>query len=734
MNASNVSAPINLGQPVQVDYHMNTSNKSFLEMHWYLKSQGIKNNKFFLVIYDSGLKNIDPRDPFLNDHWKARVVREVMVNEWYYIREIVRIPSSGSAVGGGSMFRLDRGNTALLFGLQHNWNIFLEEPRQFGKTTGAVVHYSWVFNFGTSNSQMMFIHKKHDGSKENLQRVKDIIATLPSYLRMNQPIDKDGKKLKAIDNATTLEHLINGNKIVTMPGARNKSNANNLGRGATMPIHWYDEYAFMLYNKTIYNAATPAYKAASNSAKAHNKPYGILITTTPGFLTTEEGENAYKTRNAATPFNEIFYDSTYQELENLRNQNTSSSFFHIRYTYQQLGATDEYLKAMVKDLEKDWVTIRREVLLEWAVTNSNSPFSKQDLETVKGMVREPKSVIRIGNGSSPFFLNLYNEANVRIDPPIIGVDVSGGYEQDSSTITIIDSRTTKVLATFNCNFISIDNLFKVIYEIVVKYMPNAIINVERNGGFGASLLQKLIASKLKKNLYFEIKEKTIEERSDGFNTVKRKKKCKCYGFDNTQKSRNLLMEILRDRMENHKDKFAADIIYHELSTLEVKKNGRIEHAANSHDDQIFSYLMALYVWYEGKNLMENFGLQKRSIYTDEYTSEIQLEEDYVDLATDDVISVSDEVISQLNYLGSTSNKSLAQFTAEEEQKDMKALKDLLSNKMLREVYMKQYDADPNDILVQSPLYEIPNSYFFDQDNNTYKSDLQSDFDNITYLR
>lgn len=718
--------------PVQVGYQLSTSNRSFVEMHWWLKSQGRTNNKFFLQLYDVGLANINPRDPNLNDHWKMRVLRECTINEWYYIREVVRIPDSGGAIGDGAQFRLDRGNLALLFCLQHNWNVFLEEPRQFGKTTGAVIHYSWVFNFGTTNSKMMFIHKKHDGSKENLQRLKTIRDTLPSYLRMNQRIIEDGKRLKATDNATTLEHLFNGNKILTMPGARNASNANNLGRGATMPIHWYDEYAFMLYNKTIYNAATPAYKAASKSARTHGKPYGILITTTPGILTTDEGVNAYNTRNAATEFNEEFYDWSPQQLEELKNANTSSSFFHIRYTYQQLGAGDDYLKEMVIDLEKDWDAIRREVLLEWAVTNSNSPFTKQDLDIVKGLVRAPKQQLRLGNPGSPYYLNIYDDANIRIDPPIIGVDVSGGYEQDSSAITIIDSRTTKVLATFNCNFISIDNLAKVIYEIVVKYMPSAIINIERNGGFGASLLQKLIPTKLKRNLYFEIKDKVVEERNDGFNTVKRKKKCKCFGFDNTHKSRELLMEILRDRMDNHKDKFVADIIYNELCTLEVKKNGRIEHANNAHDDQIFSLLMALYVWYEGKNLMENFGLQIRQIYTDKNLGEVQLEEDFTDIGSDDVLAITEDVQEQLKLLNSANTKSYREWVEEEEKKDLESLRKLLNTKVGRDAYVNQFGADPDDIVQKTAMFTIPNTVFMEEEEK--ESDLQKSFKNITYLR
>lgn len=718
--------------PVQVGYQLSTSNKSFLEMHWWLKSQGRKNNMFFLQLYDTALASINPRDPNLNDHWKARVLRECIINEWYYIREIVRITDSGGEVGGGTPFRLDRGNLALLFCLQHNWNIFLEEPRQFGKTTGAVVHYSWVFNFGTTNSKMMFIHKKHDGSKENLDRLKQIRDALPPYLRMNQQINNDGKKLKAIDNATTLEHIVNGNKILTMPSARNKTNANNLGRGATMPIHWYDEYAHMLFNKTIYNAATPAYSAASKSARKYHKPYGILITTTPGFLTTEEGENAYKTRNAATKFNEDFYDWTNQQLEELKKANTSSSFFHIRYTYQQLGAGDEYLQQMVTDLEKDWDTIRREVLLEWAVTNNNSPFTKQDLDIVKGLVRAPRTQLHLGSPGSPYYLNVYDDANIRVDPPIIGVDVAGGYEQDSSCVTIIDSRTTKVLATFNCNYISIDNFAKVIYEIVVKYMPTAIVNIEQNGGFGTSLLQKLIPTKIKRNLYFEIKDKVVEERNDGFHTVKRKKTVKSFGFNNNHKSRELLMEILRDRMENHKDKFIADIIYHELTTLEVKKNGRIEHANNAHDDQVFSLLMALYVWYEGKNLMENFGLQIRQIYTDKYTSDIELEEDFTDLTSENVTTITEDVQEQLKFLNSANTMSYHDWVLKEEQKDMEAMKRILSTKVGRDAYVKQFDEDPDEVVQKSALFTIPNEVFAPEEKK--ESIMSKIFANMIDLR
>lgn len=95
-------------------------------------------------------------------------------------------------------------------------------------------------------------------------------------------------------------------------------------------------------------------------------------------------------------------------------------------------------------------------------------------------MKEPIQQVSLCNGL--YFLNIYKPMDASMAfryPPIMGVDVSGGYQKDSSTITIIDSRTTEVVADFNCNYISTNDLAKVIYELVVKYMPNCIVNVER---------------------------------------------------------------------------------------------------------------------------------------------------------------------------------------------------------------------------------------------------------------
>ena len=327
---------------------------------------------------------------------------------------------------------------------------------------------------------MMFMNKKHEDSKMNLARLKEIRDSLPRYLRMNEVPGKDGKSQKIQENVITMTNPYNHNKISTKPGARNKANANSIGRGCTMPIHWYDEYAFILHNSIIYAAATPAFSTASDNARRNGAPYGILITTTPGDLTTDEGMDAYETKNAAIPFKEQYYDFTMEQLRELQATNTDSSFFYIRFTYRELGSGEDYFKRMCIDLKKNWPAIRREILLEWSISSDNSPFTKQDLDMVKTLIREPVMQIPLG---IYYTMDLYKPMAVESIhwPPLIGVDVSGGYSKDSSAITVVDSRTTETVACLNCNYISTVDLAKVIYELVVKHMPNAIVNIERTG-------------------------------------------------------------------------------------------------------------------------------------------------------------------------------------------------------------------------------------------------------------
>ena len=142
--------------------------------------------------------------------------------------------------------------------------------------------------------------------------------------------------------------------------------------------------------------------------------------------------------------------------------------------------------------------------------------------------------------------------------------------------------------------------------------------------------------------------------------------------------------------------------------MEVKKTGRIDHSANTHDDQIFSYLLALYVWYYGKNLKELFNIDKRDLTTDQ--DEI-----------DEIITFEDkknEIILDLNRdIDSPIEKSLADaakasgilyhdWEKKEALKDEIALKQILMYKPGREAYLRKYNMTEDQLPKDDDFDEI----------------------------
>lgn len=694
-----------------VYYQHSTSNKSFINMHLYLKDKGIKNNEFMLLILDPGLVKFNPFDPKLPSVIKSRILRECIYNPWYFLREICRIPSDGNA--NGDKFRLDRGNMAMIFCLMLNLNTYVILPRQTGKTQSALAWYLYLFNFGTNNAEMSFLNKKFDDSKLNLNRIKAIRDLLPSYLKMDHIFSNDGNKLKGKNSVEKLEHPINGNRIITVPSARDKSSATSLMRGRTTSIIHIDELAFIKHNKIIYLNMIPAWNTAAKNAKRNNKPYGILITTTPGLLTTDEGEYAYSVRENATKFSENWYDLSYNEIMDIIDSNGNSNFVHIEYTYQQLGYSEQWFKNLCIEMGKSWSDIRREILLEWSTTNENSPFNKEDLDSIRALIKVPINSFMIFN---KYTINVYEKINQKY-PPIIGADVSGGYQRDSSALTIIDSHSTRVAAEFNCNYISTKDFASLIYEIVTKYLPNAVVNIERNGGFGSSVIPILMATSIKKNLFYTIKDKVIEERIDGAHITKKTQKTKIFGSDSTHGEREKLMDILRNRVEYHKDKIISKTIYDELCGLEVKKNGRIEHSANTHDDQVFSWLWALYVYYEGIDLVNNWGIKRTVLKTDADLEEavFDIKEEQNDITEQLTEQNNQELIdSQLAILNSgAGNKTYSQFMAEQKKNDDIALQKILSTKNGKEAYAKLYNVPLDSDFLNPTMTTIPDNVFTD---------------------
>ena len=241
-------------------------------------------------------------------------------------------------------------------------------------------------------------------------------------------------------------------------------------------------------------------------------------------------------------------------------------------------------------------------------------------------------------------------------------------------------------------------------------------------GFGSSVIQRLVKTSVKQNLYYEIKERPVEERFDGYRVNRINKFVKVFGLDSSKAVRAQLIDLLVERSQVHRDKFVAEIIYNEMSKMVVKKTGKVEHSDKSHDDQVFSLLMALYVWYFGHNIMENFGIQKNVIQSDDMEDIESIEGgiadqtmEYVDLdqAPDD--RLQSELEAQMKYIKEANRFMLnADFTRQMYDQEQEALNMQLANDPLfRKAYNEQYHADIDS--GYRPLTRIPDEVFLDDD-------------------
>jgi hypothetical protein len=561
-------------------------------LHEFLKRKGIKNNKFFLVLYDKGLENIDPRDENLPKDIKARIITECRINPWYFLREIVRIP-----VPGGSIpYELHRGNAAMTFLVLNNIDAIVLMPRQHGKTIGAVCIFAWLFFFATKNTDVSFMNKKYSDAQVNLKRFKNIVELLPKWM-----IEPRNARLDQ-ESSTTYSRMKRLHNIITaQPAANSPEDADKLGRGLTMPCWFYDEIAFAKYNNIVYAAASPALSQASIEAEKMGVPHFKLFTTTPNSIDTDEGGWAkHSIIEAACPFEEEIYDVPIDQLKEYVYDRSTNNFVHVEFTWRELGRDEAWYEKQCRELQYDRQKIKREVDLEWTLSADKSPFSEEELEIISNYVipKEKEYTLRIGDPGNHKFTVL--EQMDFFKPVILAIDVGGGLGTDFSVVHMLDIDDFHEMGYFASNRINPIPFARIVIDIVKNLFYNSVLIVERNS-YGLDVITTLLESNVTRNKVFY---RTINDPvPNQGNKIKR-----VYGIDTTSGSRDIMISNCFMYVAEQPHTIRCRYTYNELKTIERKSNGKVEHAVGAHDDFLMSMLIGRY----GASF-ESFKMFKRRV-------------------------------------------------------------------------------------------------------------------------
>lgn len=601
-----------------------TTNHSFLRLAQLYKSMGVANNVFHLSLLNPELQGVDPFSKDLTRDQMVAIAVECAVNPWYFFREVVRVPPQA----GPKPVRLEgnRGNIGLFWSFFNHIDVALIQPRQTGKSVSTDCLMTNITYMSTDNTTVTMITKDNDLRRKNVERLKKIRDILPKYLINLGPDDAD--------NQVELTYKARSNSYMTAVAQNSESGANNVGRGLTSPILHSDETPFTYFINIILPAALAAGTAARNEARANNRPYGNIFTTTAGKRDTREGAYAYDLIFGGAVWDErLAFDSKNEaDLrervvnncagENKGKKTAKRALFNITLSHKQLGKTDEWLMDAISNAGGTPDSINRDFFNVWTSGSLRSPLSTQLNEIIQKAAMNPKFVdVRAGNYCINWYIDEKNIQKRMAEGRFVGgLDTSEAVGRDTIALVIVDVETLEVVGTGTYNETNLIRFSKFLGEVLLDF-PNITLVPERKST-GQMIVDYLILQLASKGVdpFRRIYNKIVDEadsngdayrelgrpvnmRNEAFYDTRKS----TFGFVTTGPSRTLLYTtVLQNAAKNGGAGVYSDRLSSEIRQL-VVKNDRIDHQSSGHDDHVIAWLLAHWFMNHARNL-SHYGI------------------------------------------------------------------------------------------------------------------------------
>lgn len=336
-------------------YDFETTNFSFLSVHRELEKQGIRNNKFMLVLHDTSLLNIDPYNPKLTNEEKAKVMAECSINIWYFFREIVRLPVQGSRYmvedddptsktfypeSGYNRFTLDLSSCAQIYLAEKRKNSWVTKSRQLYKTTTChlLCIYVGIFPPLGARYRKERINIYTFDKKDRINHEKFLLSALPDYMRLinvatySVPVPKVGSThRKYIISDTTY-------KVPTFV--------------------YFCEAEYIEDIDQLYKDVLDLQRGDPRTLELYKTNYPFMSIIAEGAICDET--KAIELINNSMRWENVFYDFSNDDLDEL-TAHIDTELFHIDFEWYELGINQEWYDRMCTILNHDPDVIRREI-------------------------------------------------------------------------------------------------------------------------------------------------------------------------------------------------------------------------------------------------------------------------------------------------------------------------------------------------------------------------------------
>lgn len=604
---------------------LSTSNKSWLRLAGLYKGMGIANHGFHLALHNPDLQGVDPFDNDLTSEQMVAISVECKENPWYFFREVLRVPTPGSAEN--IRIRANRANIASWWLFFNHVTSLLIQNRQSGKSLSMTALDVYILSIAGMSTDIHLLTKDDDLRMKTVAMVKEMIEELPWYLKLKSKKDTyNTEKL-------TIERL--GNVYHTSVAQASPKAANNIGRGLTVAIHKIDEFAFIKNIDITLPSLLASSSSARDSAKTHGSFYGNTFATTAGYLSSPEGRFAYKVYKECCRWSETFYDSTdEEELYTIVKKNSPSGKDQVllEFNHRMLGYTDEWLKQKITDAMADGVKAEAEFLNIWAEGNESSPISKEHLKIINdSAVNDPYTTITTYGYIIRWYVPEYEVNNKLCDRTLVmGLDTSDAVGNDDIAMTIRDTQTGEIVAAGVYNETNLITFANWLTEFLIEY-DNITLIIERRSS-GVTIVDNLLLllpthgiDPFKRIFNWVTNDADVNDvyRQIITNPYTCKdpnvinKYRKEFGYATAgigRSSRDNLYGLAFNTMVRYTGHLTRDkTLISQLNTL-VRRNDRIDHEVGEHDDAVISSLMIIWMLTQAKNL-SHYGINPRHILT-----------------------------------------------------------------------------------------------------------------------
>jgi hypothetical protein len=467
----------------------------------------------------------------------------------------------------------------------HPYNL-VTKPRQAGISTTTQAYMSIKAGFCDPDNPetILIIANKLKLAQKFVRGIKDYLTQLPRWIWGPDYYGSEENEKRDIfitDSKIEIE-LPNGTQIIAV------ATSEDALRGYTPTYLVFDEAAFIDNGDAVYAAAMSSC-ATGGRVMLISTPNGMDPLYYKTYEQSKTGMNNYNIVEMRW-FEDPRYNKDLRWIKKNEQGEIVEEIPEVEFivdNYENMiksgyKPTSTWYENMCMTLNNNARKIAQELDVSFLGSGGNVIADEDIVYHEENNVMDPKYVDGI---EQEYWIW---EKPVEGHQYIMGVDVSRGDGEDTSTIVVIDFTTMEQVMEYQGK-IQPDLLAEVVYEYGNLYKSYTVVDIA--GGMGVSTVLKLMELNYKYLHYDEPRGKILSSKKKALQHYNKDEKIP--GF-NANGVRVQMIAHFESMIRNNYIKIRSRRLTSEMKTF-IYKNGRADHMDGYHDDLIMALAMPLWV-------------------------------------------------------------------------------------------------------------------------------------------